>query len=155
MNEFHRYGFIDIVPRNQFEEHKQREALAGRKIKPIDTRWSDTNKGTEAEPEMRRRLCAKEIKKSQEIGVTEIAGNASDLFASMPLIEAIRKIFSLLMCRLLSSKGKNLKVRLFDIKRASGIIAKLPNIRNTQTNIGTNQSLGEKTPNANEHRLQS
>ena len=53
VSELHRYGVTDIVPRSQFEEHKKREALAG-------TRWSDTNKGTEAEPDMRSRLCARD-----------------------------------------------------------------------------------------------
>ena len=118
VNEFHRYGVIDIAPRKQFEEHKQREALAGQKFKPIDTRWSDTNKVTEAEPEMCRRLCAREIRRLQEIGVKEIADNASDLFASMPPIEAIRMISSLLTSRRSSSMEKNMKVRRFDIKRA-------------------------------------
>ena len=74
VSEFHRYGVTDIVPRSQFEEHKNREALAG-------TWWSDTNKGTEAEPDMHSRLCAREIKRLQETDVMEIAGNASDLFA--------------------------------------------------------------------------
>ena len=73
-------------------------------------RWSDTNKGTEAEPDMRSRLCAREIKRLQETGVTEIAGNASDLFDLT--------LFSLLTSRRLSRTGKSLKVRLRDIKRA-------------------------------------
>ena len=59
--EFHSHGVTDIVPRKQFEKHKQREALASRKIKPIDTRWSDTNKDTEGKSEMCSRLCAREI----------------------------------------------------------------------------------------------
>ena len=126
VNEFQGYGVIDIVPHKQFEEHRQREALAGRKIKPIDTLWSDTNKRTEAEAEMRSRLCAREIKRLQEIGVTEIAGlfasmppiEAIRMIFSLPPIEAIRMIFSLLMSRRLSSMGKNLQVRLFDIKKA-------------------------------------
>ena len=99
LNECHRYGVIDVVPRKQFEEHMQRETLAGRKIKPIDSKWSDTNKGTESEPDMRSRLCAREIKRLQVLGVSEIAGNASDLFASKPPVDAIRMIFSLLMSR--------------------------------------------------------
>ena len=109
VNEFNRYGVIDIAPRKQFEEHKKREALAGQKIKPIDIWWSDTNKVTEDEPEMRSILCAREIKRLREIGVTDIADNAPDLFASMPPIEAIRRFISLLMSRRSSS---------FDIKRA-------------------------------------
>ena len=126
VNEFQGYGVIDIVPHKQFEEHRQREAQAGRKIKPIDTLWSDTNKSTEAEAEMRSRLCAREIKRLQEIGVTEIAGlfasmppiEAIRMIFSLPPIEAIRMIFSLLMSRRLSSMGKNLKVRLLEIKKA-------------------------------------
>ena len=99
-------------------QHKQRDGLAGRKIKRIDSKLSDTDKGTESEPDMRSRLCAREIKRLQVLGVSEIAGNASDLFASKPPVEAIRMIFSLLMSRRVSGTGKSLKVRLFDIKRA-------------------------------------
>ena len=40
----------------QVEEHKQREAAAGRKIKPIDTRLSDTTKDKEAKPQMRKQV---------------------------------------------------------------------------------------------------
>ena len=118
VTEFQRYRVLDIVPRTQFEEHKERELAAGRKVKAIDTRWSDTNKGTAEAPEVRSRLCAREIKRLQELGITEMAGNASDLFASMPPIEAIRTVFSLFMSRRQSRAGKPLKVRLFDIKRA-------------------------------------
>ena len=70
VNEFNRYGVIDVASRKQFEEHKQREALAGQKIKPIDTRWSDTNKVTESEPEICSRPCAREIKMLRGIGVS-------------------------------------------------------------------------------------
>ena len=53
VTEFHSCGFIDIVPRQQFEEHQQREAAADREIKPIDTRRPNMNESNEAEPEMR------------------------------------------------------------------------------------------------------
>ena len=53
----------------------------------------------------------------QETGVTEIAGNASDHFTRMPPIEAIRMIFSMFMSRRLSRQCKDVKVRMFDIKR--------------------------------------
>ena len=117
-SEFHRYGVLDTVARKQFEEHQQRVAAAGRKIKPVDTRWSHTNKSNEARPEMRSGFDAREMERVRELDVTEIAGNASDLFASMPPIEAIRMIFSLRRKRRLSIEGKSLKVSLFDFNRA-------------------------------------
>ena len=116
--EYQKYGVIEIVPRQQFNDHRDREAAEGRRVKPIDSRWSDTNKGTADQPEVRSRLCAREIKRLQEIGASAAAGEPADLFASMPPIEAVKMIFSLLASKKSSRNKRPVKVRLFDIKRA-------------------------------------
>ena len=51
---------------------------------PIQTRWIDTNKGDEKNPQYRSRLVAKEIKRD----------NRPDLFAATPPLEALRMVIS-------------------------------------------------------------
>ena len=104
-----RYAVIALVAR-------QRMVESGKKA--IDTVWVDTNKGTSQKPNYRSRMCARELKARQKLGIDQPAGNASDLFASMPPLEAIRLVFSLYASRSLSRNGKPLKVGLYDISRA-------------------------------------
>ena len=55
--------------------------------KPIPVRWVDTNKGTEAEPNYRSRIVAKELKATSP-------GDPVDLYAATPPLEAVKMIIS-------------------------------------------------------------
>ena len=67
---------------------------------------------------MRSRLVGRELKAKQKAGLQEQAGSESDLFASTPLLEAMKLILCLFMSIGLSKAGKRYKVGLYDIKRA-------------------------------------
>ena len=109
VHEVIKYKVIDVVPRQRLIDSGKR---------PIDTRWSDTNKGTEEEPAYRSRLCAREMKHRQVKGWDEMAGSESDLFASMPPIEVVKILFSEYVSRQMSRSRKCLKVGLYDVRRA-------------------------------------
>ena len=69
------WGVYEIVPRGQIDE-------CGGKL--IDTRWIDTNKADEVNPEYRSRLVGREFK----------AGKDNSLYASNPTLESLRLIVS-------------------------------------------------------------
>ena len=62
---------------------KRSEVPAGAKV--ITTKWADTNKGTEREPNYRSRLVGREIK----------TDDRPDLFAATPPLESLRYVLSL------------------------------------------------------------
>ena len=61
--------------------------VAGRK--PIDCRWSDTNKGDEKAPKYRSRPCAKEFRAPDPL--------KAGCFATTPPLEALRLLLSMCM----------------------------------------------------------
>ena len=72
-------------------------------IKIVPTRWIDTNKGDDADPDYRSRLVAKEIQTKQR----------SDWFAATPPLEVLKTILSL------AATGRDNKVLMVnDVKRA-------------------------------------
>ena len=109
IEQFFRYQVIEIVPRWRLTQ-------SGKKA--LTTRWSDTNKGSAEAPDYRSRLCARELKARQKLGLDAEAGDPSDLFASMPPLEAVKLIFALLVSKKVSKHGKTLKVGLYDVSRA-------------------------------------
>jgi len=109
VDQVRKHNVIDIVPRQRLIE-------SGKKA--LDTVWVDTNKGTADRPDYRSRMCAREIKARQKLGLAPEAGHPSDLFASMPPYEAVKLIFSLYASRRRSRAGKVLKIGLYDVKRA-------------------------------------
>eukprot|EP00972_Heterocapsa_arctica_P019450 2869773-Heterocapsa_arctica.AAC.1 len=50
--------------------------------KPIPVRWVDTDKGTEADPNYRSQIVAKELKATQP-------GDPAELYAATPPLEAV------------------------------------------------------------------
>ena len=62
-----------------------KEAIETTGKAPIKVRWVDVNKGTQDAPDIRPRLVAKEIKKSER----------PDLFAGAPPLEALRLMLSM------------------------------------------------------------
>ena len=89
--------------------------------KIITTKWIDTNKGDDANPDYRARLVGREIKTSQRL----------DLFAATPLLESLRMVISICAsnqhgqepCRILSS---DMKRAYFFAKAKRPIFIELP-----------------------------
>ncbi len=78
-------------------------------MKPISTRWLDTNKGDEAVPNYRARLVGREIKKDKR----------NDLFAATPPVESMRMLVSVCASRQGDHRHeKNFIVMTNDVKRA-------------------------------------
>ena len=80
-----------------------RDVCLGR---PIPVRWVDTNKGTEAEPNYRSRIVAKELKATSP-------GDPVDLYAATPPLEAVKMIISHA-----ASGGTDRALMVIDIRRA-------------------------------------
>ena len=66
-----------------YRKIKRTDLPPGAKV--ITTKWVDTNKGTEAEPNYRSRLVGREIKTDER----------PDLFAATPPLESLRYVLSL------------------------------------------------------------
>ena len=73
---------------------------------PIPVRWVDTNKGTEAEPNYRSRIVAKELKATHP-------GDPAELYAATPPLEAVKMIISHA-----ASGGTNRALMVIAIRRA-------------------------------------
>eukprot|EP00971_Amphidinium_carterae_P085084 1683267-Amphidinium_carterae.1 len=78
-------------------------------------KWVDTDKGDEERPNYRSRLVCREVKRAKKPGEQL---KASELFSSMPPLEAIKTLCSLCMSQGVSRQGKPLKLALWDISRA-------------------------------------
>eukprot|EP00971_Amphidinium_carterae_P349191 6490890-Amphidinium_carterae.2 len=72
-------------------------------------KWVDTEKVDETRPNYRSRLVCREVKKAKRPGEQL---KASQLFSSMPSLEAIKTLCSLCMSLGVSPKGKPLKLSL-------------------------------------------
>ena len=98
---------FDIRPRSEsFQETGK---------KPIDLRWVNTNKGDATHPLIRCRLVIRDVK-ARKKEADKLP--AQDLFSSMPPLEALRVLISLMLSLKVSSRGKPLKLAIFDISRA-------------------------------------
>ena len=80
-------------------------------MKPLDLIWVDTDK------KIRSRLCAREYKTKKQ-GKFQRPLPASQLFSTMPPLEVVKVLVSIMMSVSLSHKGKPLKLRHHDISRA-------------------------------------
>ena len=81
--------------------------------------WVDIDKSVDpALKKIRSRPCAKEYKTKKQ-GKIQRAPPASQLFSAMPPLEAVTVLVSIMMSVSLSNKGKPLKLRHYDISRAS------------------------------------
>lgn len=96
------HGTFEVVPR---------QSAAGHRL--VKTLWVDTNKGDDARPDYRSRLCARETRRSGGL-----EGLEAQLFAATPPLEALRAILSLAMSRRCSRRGGRLKLGFIDIKKA-------------------------------------
>ena len=81
---------------------------------PITMKWIDRNKGDLQRPNYRSRLVCREVKRAK--GAEYIPEYAS--FSSMPPLEALKLLLSLMVTLKKSRKGGDLKLRLLDISRA-------------------------------------
>ena len=72
---------------------------------PIGTRWVDTNKGDDANPDYRCRLVAQDINDKQR----------DDLFAATPPLEALKLLLSVLTS---TKQSKTWKLDSIDVRRA-------------------------------------
>ena len=82
---------------------------------PIRLKWVDTDKGGAGTPYVRSRLVAREIKRAKS---PEEALDVHELYTSMPPVEAVRVIMSVLVTKRVSASGSPLKVGLWEISRA-------------------------------------
>ena len=87
-----------------YRKIKRSEVPAGAKI--ITTKWVDTNKGTEQEPNYRSRLVGREIK----------TDDRPDLFAATPSTESLRYVLSL--CASTQDGPNPHRILSVDVKRA-------------------------------------
>ena len=96
-----------------WSEVPRRQALERTGRPPISTRWVDVNKGDEQKPVHRSRLVVREIKRKGEQTLPDHA-----LFASMPPLEALKTLCSVVTSVKFSTRGKPLKMRNIDVKKA-------------------------------------
>ena len=94
----HSEGVYEIVPTQECKD-------AG--MKPLDFICVDTDKSVDpTRKRIRSRLCVREYK------------TKSQLFSAMPPLEAVKVLVSIMMSVSLSNKGKPLKLRHYDVRRA-------------------------------------
>ena len=79
---------------------------------PIPLGWLDTNKGDDVKTNYRSRMVVKEFKGKYK-GLT-----AAKLFSSMPPLEALKLLASMVVSKKMSKRNMPLKVAVFDISRA-------------------------------------
>ena len=94
-------------------ERSESFAVTGRK--PIDLKWVDTDKGGAGQPNYRSRLVLRDIKARKAM---DDKIPAKDLFSSMPPLEALKAMLSLMVSQKKAPSGKELKLAVFDISRA-------------------------------------
>ena len=90
-----------------------RSVCEARGLKPISLRWVDTNKGDEQNPQYSSRLVAREIKRGGKRALSD-----SELFSSMPPLEALKVMLSIWASKRESKAGRPFKLRTIDISRA-------------------------------------
>jgi len=95
MDFFKRMGVYEKVPKNMATGHKV-----------ITTRWVDTNKGDEANPDYRSRLVGREIN----------TGVRPDLFSATPPLETLKLLIS--HCAQNQQEVNPVRLATIDIKRA-------------------------------------
>ena len=101
-----------IHRREVYREVDEQECFKVTGKPPISLRWVDTNKGSLAQPHIRSRLAARELKcRTPEL-------TAAELFSAMPPVEALKSLASLLVSQKYSKRGGLLKLRFYDISRA-------------------------------------
>lgn len=97
-----------------FEETSVEECRRETGRMPVDTKWVDVNKGSEAEPVVRSRLVARDFKPKGE-------KERGDLFAAMPPLEAKKMLFSIAASHprvLRRGKWMRPKLMFIDVKKA-------------------------------------
>ena len=97
-----------------FEETSVEECRRETGRMPVDTKWVDVNKGSEAEPVVRSRLVARDFKPKGE-------KERGDLFAAMPPLEAKKMLFSIAASHprvLRGGKWMRPKLMFIDVKKA-------------------------------------
>ena len=77
-------------------------------MRTITTRWLDTNKGDELNPNYRARLVAREIKRDKR----------DDLFAATPPLESLRMVISICASHQFGTPEQNYLIMTTDVKRA-------------------------------------
>ena len=87
-------------------------------MKPLDLNWLDTDKSVDpTRKKIRSKLCAREYKTKKQGKIQRVLP-ASQLFSAVPPLKAVQMLVSTMMSVSLSSKGKPLKLRHYDISRA-------------------------------------
>ena len=77
---------------------------------PISTKWVDTNKGDDSDPDYRSRWVGREFKGNDK--------NRGDLFAATPPLEAKRSLIALASCQRGVPRNKVKKLGFIDIRKA-------------------------------------
>ena len=102
---------MTYVRDHQVYEHSSiRECYERTGAAPIDTRWIDTNKGDEDNPQYRSRWVAKDFRKAW----------VEAIFAATPNIESVRLLLADAAnnCKVVGDLKGNTCVMIIDIKRA-------------------------------------
>jgi hypothetical protein len=103
---------LDYVRRHNIYSKVPLQQSQERQGKPIPLGWVDTNKGDDEHPNYRSRLVVREFKGKYK-GLS-----AAELFSSMPPLEALKALVSLMVSKKLSKRKQKLKLAVFDISRA-------------------------------------
>ena len=77
-------------------------------MRTITTRWLDTNKGDEQNPNYRARLVAREIKRDKR----------DDLFAATPPLESLRMVISICASHQFEAPENNFLIMITDVNWA-------------------------------------
>ena len=97
---------MEFVRKMRVYKKVPRSVAKAMMAKVLTTRWLDTNKGDEANPNFRSRMVGREIKKD----------NRLDLFAATPPLETLKMLLS--MCAKRQKAKQPWRVAVIDIKRA-------------------------------------
>ena len=101
----HSEGEYEIVPMQECKDASMR---------PLDLIWVDTDKSVDPTCQKNRsRLCARKYQTKKQ-GEIQRDLPASQLFSSMPPLQAVKVLVSIMMSVSLSNKGKPLKLRHYD-----------------------------------------
>eukprot|EP00971_Amphidinium_carterae_P104531 2070039-Amphidinium_carterae.2 len=109
-----------IKSREVYKRVPLKDCFERTKKRPISMKRIDADKGDEERPNYRSRLVCRELRREVKKAAKKPGEElrASELFSSMPPLEAIKMLCSLRVTLELSPKKKPLKLALWDISRA-------------------------------------
>ena len=106
---------LDWCRRMGVWQHVPRQVMIDEGLRPISLRWVDTNKGDESRPNIRSRICAREIKRAMP--ATE-RPEAAELFSGMPPLECLKALLSIFVGHVHEGNRGKRSLLMCDVSRA-------------------------------------